>query len=56
MARRAQLVVGTAPPPAHLRPLKQPLYDTVQYAAAGQAALRLFATPLGQPIAPAAAN
>jgi len=56
MRPRTGLVVGTAPPPAHLRPLKQPLYDTLVYAAAGQLILRAFSIPQGQPIAPAGAN
>jgi len=43
-------------PSAALRPLKQPLYDTMQYAIAGQVQLRMFSVPLGQPIAAAAAN
>ena len=49
MARaKAGLVLGTPSPPAHLRPLKQPLYDTMQYAAAGQLQIRMFSVPLGQ--------
>jgi len=43
-----QVVVGTTPPPSYLRPLKQPLYDTMQYPAAGVNALSFFQVPQGQ--------
>jgi len=45
---RYGLVVGSAPQAAALRPLKQPLYDTNIYAAAGQAQLQFFSIPRGQ--------
>lgn len=50
------LVLSSPAPQAALRPLKQPLYDTMIYAQAGQAQLRFFSVPLGQPIVAAGAN
>lgn len=47
MASRAGLRLSEVAPQAVLRPLKQPLYDTNIYAAAGQANLQFFAIPLG---------
>lgn len=48
MANRAGLVAQGVTPQGVLRPLKQPLYDTNIYPAAGAAALQFFAIPLGQ--------
>jgi len=50
---RYQVVLGTQPPPAYLRPLKQPLYDTSQYPVdgAGVNSLSFFQVPQGQVLA-----
>lgn len=53
---RAGLVLSSPSPQAALRPLKQPLYDTLLYPTAGIAQLRYFSVPLGQPIIAAGAN
>jgi len=50
MAKQAGLALGGAAPQGVLRPLKQPIYDTNIYPAAGAAAMQFFAIPLGQPM------